>query len=144
MFKPNSRKALTLAMVVVFTTACETGTGPEDQNAFDAQAALEDHQALDLILESDAMEAFRALGAGITFQGVARESELGPGPLNDPIISIFRRGKTFVYDPDLGRYVIDQDREGAPDTGVRFILYQSGVGGKPDPTAEVGYADLIL
>ncbi len=133
MFEPNSRKTLTLAMVVVFTAACETGTEPEDRIAFDAQAALENHQALDLILESDAMEAFRALGAGITFQGVAPESELGPGPLNDPIISIFRRGKTFVYDPDLGRYVIDQDREGAPATGVRFILYQPGVGGKPDP-----------
>jgi len=143
MFGLHSNRAMTLALVAVFTAACETGTEPEDQKRFDAQAALEDHQALDLILESDAMASFRALGAGITFQGVAPDSKLESGPLNNPIISLFRRGKTFVYDPDLGRYVIDEDREGAPATGVRFILYRPGVGGKPDPGAEVGYADLI-
>ena len=174
MFAPNSRFALTLAMVVGFAAACETGTEPEDQYSFDAEAALEDHQAMDVILASDAMAGFRALGAGITFGGLAPEmdfalkiaaelgtpttpsrargfaghifsaaSELGPGPFHSPIISVFRRGKTFVYDPGLGRYVIDEDREGAPATGVRFILYRPGEGGRPDPSAEVGYADLI-
>jgi len=174
MFTPNSRKALALTLVVGFTAACETGTEPEDQSSFDSQAALEDHQAMDVILESEAMAGFRALGAGITFQGVAPEldialriggelgipttpaqarglaghlfsaaSKLGPDPLNNPIISVFRRGKTFAYDPDLGRYVIDEDRMGAPPTGVRFILYRPGAEGKPDPNAEVGHADLI-
>jgi hypothetical protein len=38
---------------------------------------------------------------------------------------------------------MDEDREGAPTTGVRFILYRPGPEGKPDPSAEVGYADLI-
>jgi len=174
MFGPNSKRALTLALVVTFAGACETGTEPEEQDSFDTQKALADHEALDVILASEAMAGFRALGAGITFQGVAPEvefalkiggsleipvdpsqarsfagqivsaaSELGPGPFSNPIISVFRRGKTFVYDPDLGRYVMDEVREGAPTTGVRFILYRPGADGKPDPSAEVGYADLI-
>ncbi len=66
-----------------------------------------------------------------------------PGPAANPIISSFRRGKTFVYDAELGRYVMDPALEGAPATGVRFILYAPGAGGRPDPAAEVGYADLI-
>lgn len=66
-----------------------------------------------------------------------------PGPAANPIISSFRRGKTFVYDAELGRYVVDPTLEGAPATGVRFILYAPGAGGRPDPEAEVGYADLI-
>lgn len=66
---------------------------------------------------------------------------MGPEVAKVPLISSLRRGKTFVYDPDLGRYVMDPDREGAPPTGVRFILY-APAGGRPDVTQEVGYADL--
>lgn len=70
-------------------------------------------------------------------------AEARSGPVENPIISSFRRGKTFVYDPSVGRYVFDPARPGAPATGVRFILYEPGPGGKPDPTKEIGYADLI-
>jgi len=66
-----------------------------------------------------------------------------PGTAANPIISSFRRGKTFVYDAELGRYVMDPTREEAPANGVRFILYEPGAGGRPNPEAEVGYADLI-
>lgn len=67
---------------------------------------------------------------------------LGPEVARAPLISPFRRGKTFTYDPDLGRYAIDPDREGAPATGVRFILY-APLQGHPDVDHEIGYADLI-
>jgi hypothetical protein len=174
MFGPISRKALALAMMVAFGSGCETGTEPEDQLTFDTDAALADHEALDLILQSDAMASFRALGAGVSFEGLTPEavlafriggavrapstgaergdlagrifavtSSLAPRPSNAPIISQFRRGKTFVYDADLGRYVIDEDLTDAPETGVRFILYEAGEDGKPDPNAPVGWADLI-
>ncbi len=76
--------------------------------------------------------ALAGLGAG-----------LDPVALQNPIISAFRRGKTFVYDADKGRYVMDEGRDGAPETGVRFILYRAGPDGKPDPDQETGYADLI-
>ncbi len=85
---------------------------------------------------------------GTDGEGLARRlARLAAGANYDeagnPIISSFRRGKTFAYDPDQGRYVIDEDRVGAPSTGVRFILYEPGMGGKPDATKEIGYADLI-
>jgi hypothetical protein len=67
---------------------------------------------------------------------------LGPEVARSPLISQLRRGKTFIYDPSLERYVIDPDREGAPDTGVRFILYAPSQG-HPDVTREIGYADLV-
>ena len=174
MFGRNQQRALILAMVVALTGAGETGTEPEDLTSFDAEAALADYEAMDVIFSSDAMEGFRAMGAGISFQGLAPEmelvvrlgealalpgnesetramaggifsavSDLGPGPFNTPIISPLRRGKTFVYDADLGRYAIDPGLEGAPATGVRFILYSPGTDGKPDPTSEIGHADLI-
>jgi hypothetical protein len=70
-------------------------------------------------------------------------SSAGGTRVLNPIISSFRRGKTFVYDPALGRYVMDPNAEGAPDTGVRFLLYEPGPGGKPDVEAQIGYTDLI-
>jgi hypothetical protein len=168
------RAVLTLAITVWIAAACETGTEPKEGPAFDAEAALEDYQALDGVLSSPAMDGFRALAQGLTFEslgeevvfatGVASElgllhhpsgprtfaariaglaSKAGAEPAMNPIISSFRHGKTFVYDPSLGRYVMDPNREGAPDTGVRFLLYEPGPGGKPDAEREMGYADLI-
>ncbi|MGD8360238.1 MAG: hypothetical protein PVJ04_02320 [Gemmatimonadota bacterium] len=168
------RMLLTLAFAVWITAGCETGTEPKDGPAFDAEAALEDYQALDAVLGSPTMDGFRALAQGVTLAsfgeevgfaaGVASELDLlrrpsGPRPFAarlaklasgaggvrslNPIISSFRRGKTFVYDPSLGRYVMDPNAEGAPDTGVRFLLYEPGLGGKPDTEREIGYADLI-
>ena len=168
------RKTLNLALLVGINAACETGTEPMEGLAFDAEAALADHQAMDIVLASEAMKGFKAMAQGVTFgsfseevqfvgrvaseldeveagadgEGLARRITRLTAGMNydaakNPIISSFRRGKTFAYDPELGRYVIDQDREGAPSTGVRFILYEPGQGGKPDPTKEIGYADLI-
>ncbi len=139
MFGRTTRRVMTLALVTAFGSACESGTGPEELVTFDAEAALANHEAMSLILQSDAMDGFRALGEGISFQGVSLET----GVALAPIISQFRRGKTFVYDPEAGHYVMDSELEGAPPTGVRFILYQPGPDGKPDPAHEVGHADLI-
>jgi hypothetical protein len=66
-----------------------------------------------------------------------------PRAAQSPVITERHRGKTFVYDAELGRYVVDPDRIDAPPTGVRFVLYASGPGGKPDPDRVIGHADLI-
>jgi hypothetical protein len=168
------RMILTLAFAVWITAGCETGTEPTDGPTFDAEAALEDYQALDAVLGSPTMDGFRALAQGVTLAsfgeevgcaaGMASGLDLlrplsGPEPFAarlaelassaggtrvlNPLISSFRRGKTFVYDPALGRYVMDPNAEGAPDTGVRFLLYEPGPGGKPDVEAQIGYTDLI-
>ena len=154
-------------------SGCESGTGPEDTPAFDADLALADYQAMETVLQSSSMAGFRAMAKGVTFFGgdeaqlamamaanldvptnpesarafagrmVELAAQAGPGVAQNPIISVLRRGKTFVYDSNLGRYAIDHELEGAPETGVRFILYSPAENGKPDPSAEIGYADLI-
>jgi len=82
-------------------------------------------------------------GRALASQLARSAADVGFGPAENPIISSFRRGKTFVYDPSLGRYVMDPALAGAPATGVRFILYEPGPDGRPDPEKEMGYADLI-
>lgn len=174
MFGSKRNRALTLALAVALTGACETGTEPSQEGSFDALAALADYEAMDEAFSSEAMSRFRALSSGVTLSDVAPEvrmafkmgeelsvpggqdqartmaeqiltaaSQAGDQPQNSPIISGLRRGKTFVYDSGLGRYVIDENLLGAPETGVRFIYYARGADGKPDPTQELGYADLI-
>ncbi len=60
-----------------------------------------------------------------------------------PIISGWHRGTTFVYDPDTDRYQPDLTRADAPETGVRFILYDVDETGTPIVESEVGHADLV-
>ncbi len=173
MYKEHWIKPLTLALVAAVASGCESSTGPEDTPTFDAEMALADYEAVETVLQSNAMAGFRALGEGVTFLGggeaqaamamvsnldvpsdpesarafagrmVELAAQAGPEVAQNPIISVLRRGKTFVYDSDLGRYAIDHELEGAPETGVRFILYSPAGNGKPDPSAEIGYADLI-
>lgn len=64
-------------------------------------------------------------------------------PASGPIISGWHRGSTFVYDPDIDEYRPDLTLEGAPSTGVRFLLYEVDAHGKPIPGEEIGYADLV-
>jgi hypothetical protein len=69
--------------------------------------------------------------------------EATPGPAAAPIISDLHRGTTFIYDADADRYVADPDREGAPPTGVRFVLYEVDLLGRPIVDEEIGWADLV-
>jgi len=53
------------------------------------------------------------------------------------------RGATYVFDPETHVYVRDPDRTGAPENGVRYILYAvNPFTHEPVTTAEIGYADL--
>lgn len=119
---------------------CDTATAPADPAAFDAEAALEDYQALAAVLEGDELDAFRALPGRIPF---ASSSATPAGPVAAPVISGFHRGVTFVYDPEAGEYRADPDRGGAPADGVRFVLYELDAGGTPRVDREVGHADLV-
>lgn len=52
-------------------------------------------------------------------------------------------GTTYVFDPETHRYVADPDRAGAPENGVRYILYAvNPFTHEPVVSAEIGYADL--
>jgi hypothetical protein len=168
----RSRGLLAFALVTGTLTACGDTSGPERMSAFDAEAVLDDYRTLDSILASEEWKGFLALGGAVsngTFGAdmervlsgaAALRSVRGPADARalalqltgrsavpqhaaaTPVISPVHRGKTFVYDGELGRYVIDPDREGAPATGVRFLVYAES-SGRPDPEQEIGYADLI-
>jgi hypothetical protein len=173
-------RLLAFTLMAGLASACETGTDPDKQAAFDAEAALQDYEAMDAVLASGTMEGFRVMAGAVSFETfgpgpevalegatelLASARELAPGgeenarafamrmvqvaermtpqTAMDPLISSFHRGKTFAYDPDLGRYAVDPERTEAPRTGVRIILYEPGPDGKPDVEREIGHADLI-
>ena len=172
MFDPNKVRMLALVGMTIAAGACESSTGPATLDDFDAQAALEDYQAVDGILSSPGWAGFQSLGDRAPLAGlgssatsamgmvssatrlaadgdargfaveIARAVAAVDGPATAPIISEQNRGMTFVYDPEVGEYVADPTRAGAPATGVRFILYDES-SGQPDPEQEIGHADLI-
>lgn len=60
-----------------------------------------------------------------------------------PVIPDTLLGLTFEWNPDSLKYR-PTSRSGAPQNGVRFILYrEDGVTGYPDPAQEVGSLDII-
>ena len=168
----RSRGLLGFTLLAGALTACADTTGPALKAPFDAEAVLADYGTLDSILASDGWKGFLAMGgavsngrfgAGIeaalegagalrTVRGAADARALAlrltgsiDAPLHAasaPVISPLHRGKTFVFDGEQRRYVVDPARSGAPESGVRFIVYAES-GGQPDPSRETGYADLI-
>lgn len=151
--------------------ACDS-TAPELDGLLDTDAALADYDAVDSILASPDWQAFQALGGRTPFssgpagvEAVASLDALGSAqggrafasrlagqlagvaragpPAAAPIISDTHRGATFVYDPDTDEYAVDPERDGAPATGVRFVLYEVDEAGTPILEEEIGHADLV-
>ena len=85
----------------------------------------------------------RAFVLGFAHKLMDAASPRDGGPALGPIISGWHRGTTFVYDPTADEYQPDLTLQGAPETGVRFILYDVDDAGIPIVENEVGYADLI-
>ena len=169
--RTKRRPYLLLIALAALSAACES-TAPDVDAMLDTDAALADYDAVEALLASPDWEAFRALGGRTPFSGsaagvgavsaldalatsgggraFARElghalSEVAPAaaPGAAPIISDTHRGATFVYDPEVDEYVVDPEREGAPATGVRFVLYEVDAAGVPVLDEEIGHADLV-
>ena len=130
--------------------AMETAMASDDLSAFQALSGRTPFGASPAAI--DAMADFttrsetddsRAYVMGFAQKLMAASSARADGPALGPIISGWHRGTTFVYDPDLDEYQPDLTLEGAPETGVRFILYDVDDDGTPIVEEEVGYADLI-
>lgn len=144
----------------LLATAC-TDRGPAaiDGADFDARRVEANLQMFDQVLGSAVWQSFRALGPRFTVGGSAvgvfstpSMSELAlqliaaaePGVARVPRLPSEIRGTTLVLDPETLRYVPDPERSGAPENGVRFILYPvNPVTQQPVLDAEIGYADLI-
>lgn len=154
----------------LLAAACDSSTAPDLGATFDDEGAPSAYQEMDSILATEALAGFEALAGRTPFgaatapiaavRGLASASRTGDGrayalslaralqesatgPALAPIISDLRRGTTFVYDPETDRYVADPEREGAPATGVRFVLYDVDLLGQPIVDQEIGWADLV-
>lgn len=153
--------------------ACQPTTAPKLGIEFDSEATLDAYESMDSLFASPAWAGFQALSGRTPFStsaaavdvvsamGAAARADsgrtfaltlvnrlqtvgiTGSSPATAPIISAHHRGVTFVYDPESDEYIQDAERDGAPTTGVRFVLYETDLSGRPIVEEEIGYADLV-
>lgn len=82
---------------------------------------------------------------GITRAVTERTLRLSRGEAAVPLFPINFLGETFVYDGVLDAYVLDASLGGAPQNGVRFIMYTLDPQSRLPalPLHPIGYVDLI-
>jgi hypothetical protein len=160
------RKLLVGSVLVAMATACSDSTGPEDFSAPAIQQQAE--QVLAAFSNNQALLAMAAITSTTTPFAAARTAVgLMPGSPTDPstavrlqrlgrsvlslgvssplaLFPVDMLGKTFVYNPDSAKYVVDPARTDAPTDGVRLVLYAvNPVTHAPlVPLQEVGSLDL--
>ena len=154
--------------VLAIAAACSGTTEPRSSGKLNTAAALADYSAMDGVLQSAGWKHFQMTASGMTAMGstgaaariaagalanlapagdsraaaTAMASFVASGTAGIQLISAANLGKTFIYDGQQHRWVVDPTRTGAPSNGVRFITYEPK-GAEPDPTKPTGYADLI-
>jgi hypothetical protein len=140
------RKLLVGSVLVAVAAACSDSTGPEN---FDAPALQQKADQITAAFTNNAaLLALSALDSATAPPFAAAQTAVGlvPGAPMDPATTMRLRwiarslasfgaasplelfppdllGKTFVYNPDSAKYVLDPEAVGAPADGVRLILY---------------------
>ena len=162
------KKLFGLGLVLMMgVTACNDANGPED--GFDPTASAEDLEAVGAAFETDVYKSLAAMGgdfSGSAAPGYASEvvetswelispdmpgrmqvaaqhmaELLNTGSAAVVLIPESFRGRTYEHDP-LEGYVHNPEREGAPEDGIRFILYEvNPITGEPGQT-EIGFVDV--
>lgn len=135
---------LGFALMVAAPLACRDGSSPETSvaSSFDAAATRAALEVMDRVFGTAPWGGFRVLGARPPAFAPAGSAVHGL-VASVPRLPFEVRGKTFVFDPALGRYVPDSMRAGAPPNGVRFVLYAvDSLSGRPVVEQEIGYAEI--
>lgn len=162
------KKLFGLGLVLTMgVTACNDANGPED--GFDPLASAEDLEAVGAAFETDVYRSLAAMGGdfrasaapGYAAEVVETSWELispdMPGRMQVAaqhmaelldagsaavvLIPESFRGRTYEHDP-LEGYFHNPEREGAPENGIRFILYEvNPITGEPGQT-EIGFVDV--
>ncbi len=98
------------------------------------------------LLRDAAAQAGALAGTATTSGLVAVVSRELAGRAAEPFAVVIPpevRGTTYVFDPEQHRYVPDPDRTGAPENGVRYVLYAvNPLTHEPVVSEEIGHADL--
>jgi hypothetical protein len=143
--KPNLCVTISLLGAALALAACG-GKDPtaSTSNAFDANEVAANLDRIERVVDSPEWESYRLM-AEIADVGPFAVRVAPPARLSViPLLSPEGRGTTFVYDTLSGGYVPRFSRPGAPDDGVRFILYAvDPLTGWPVASAEIGHADLF-
>lgn len=140
----NRLTPLSIAASAALAACGGEATAP-DRNAFEADVVADNLQRVERVVGAPEWDSFRAFAEGADAGPFAsRVPGTGPGLYLIPLISDNGRGTTFVYDTLTDGYVPRFSRPGAPENGVRFILYAvNPITGTPEVSAEIGHADLI-
>ena len=154
-------------VVLAAAFACNDSTAPSPE--FDAEAAnataqnvaasLGENEALRILDVLGTRMALRVPGTGLLMATTPFVPErtgdgawLGDratllGATADPAVLIpgDLLGKTLVYNPATQRYEVDDERDGAPSAGVRFVLYAVDpvMHRIVSPLQEIGFLDLV-
>ncbi|MFQ5599368.1 MAG: hypothetical protein ACE5G2_02300 [Candidatus Krumholzibacteriia bacterium] len=147
MFSSRQLTGFVAALIVLAGTGCQAPdpVEPAADRSFDTGQTEAGVQAMVDVFTTSLWESFRMLGQGLDLGPVTSKAFWqGSGAhIAAPVLPEEVLGTTYVYDPDLGKYVPDPEREGAPSNGVRFVLYAvNPLTHEPVVDAEVGYADL--
>lgn len=151
-FWPARVAVLALALSVFI--ACDDETGPSLSNTGESVTAVINQ----FLTQNEGLESLEFFAASITdvlapvgpvspaltsesntIAGLTKAIRSSLDELRAPRATIPPDflGVTFVYDPGQSAYV-PSERMGAPETGVRFILYDN-----PSNLNEIGYLDFI-
>ena len=166
---PRRRLIAGVAIAIAVAACSDSSSGPATVS--NPAATIRDLLALDSAFQSDPVNALGLLvgnfpatappAAALTRAVAALGATLPPRPTlaaphrsleplaglaaspMAPVLPDTLLGLTFEWNPDSLKYR-PTSRSGAPQNGVRFILYrEDGVTGYPDPAQEVGSLDII-
>jgi hypothetical protein len=167
---PRRRLMAGVAIAIAVAACSDSSSGPATIS--NPAATIRDLLALDSAFQSDPVNALSLLvgnfpatappAAALTRAVAALGATLPPRPAlaaphrsleplaglaaaspMAPVLPDTLLGLTFEWNPDSLKYR-PTSRSGAPQNGVRFILYrEDGVTGYPDPAQEVGSLDII-
>jgi len=156
-------------VLIAAVAACSDSTGPEDFNPTDANAKAD--AVLSVMNDNAALASLSVLAPYMQFGAAQMALSVAPFDPTEPqaqtaterlqdlrvtapsfgssaSLALFPAdllGKTFVFNPALERYEIDDTATGAPADGVRLILYAVDPVLRQilEPLDPVGYLDLI-
>lgn len=166
MLRPCTLISGALCTVLLPLAACRDSSGPGPDAVDAVETARQVQNLTDLFSGNEWMQSFLfleplmldtltpgfasqleeagALGAAWDLSGRfdALRSSLRRAPALLSIPSELL-GKTFVYNPETGRYEVDETRPAVPANVVRFILYEVPLPtSELDPLVEIGHLDI--
>lgn len=167
----RSKTLASAGLLLLALSACTDSTTGPAREAFDPVTTSQDIQIVEDAFDTpiyNSMEslgrAFRIPGANLgssaaslaassvgtdaNYGDVVRISEAIMNSFSSPQVILIPeqyRGLTLVYNPETEDYEVDESLEGAPDNGIRFILYAVNPLSKDIalPLTEIGHADLL-